>query len=295
MKYFHKSVLLTEVVDFLKVVPGGRYIDATLGGGGHSEEILKSGGIVLGIDLDEDAVKNAQDKFKNNPRIKIAQGNFNNLKQIALLHKFEDVQGVIFDLGVSSNLLEKAERGFSFLKEGPLDMRMSRSLPLKASDLVNLKTKDELYEIFTKLGEENRSRAISDAIVRARRVKAILTTEDLAKVVEGSFGFKFRQPDRVRARILKRVFQALRIAVNSELENLKLGLGESLSILESGGRVLVISFHSLEDRIVKETFQDFEKQGLGKIVTKKPVTPSLVELRENRRSRSGKLRVFEKK
>lgn len=295
MKYFHRSVLLTEVIDFLKVVPGGRYIDATLGGGGHSEEILKSGGIVLGIDLDEDAVKNAQDKFKNNPRIKIAQGNFNNLKQIALLHKFEDVQGVIFDLGVSSNLLEKAERGFSFLKEGPLDMRMSRSLPLKASDLVNLKTKDELYEIFTKLGEENRSRAISDAIVRARRVKAILTTEDLAKVVEGSFGFKFRQPDRVRARILKRVFQALRIAVNSELENLKLGLGESLSILESGGRVLVISFHSLEDRIVKETFQDFEKQGLGKIVTKKPVTPSLVELRENRRSRSGKLRVFEKK
>jgi 16S rRNA (cytosine1402-N4)-methyltransferase len=293
MNYFHKSVLLNEVVDFLQVEPGKKYIDATLGGGGHTKAIADQGGIVLSVDMDEDAIAHAKNELKS-PNIKIVKGNFKDIAEIAHLQNFDSIAGILFDLGVSSFQLDKAERGFSFQKEGPLDMRMDKSLPIKASDLVNLKTKDELYEIFTKLGQEHHARAISDSLVRARRLKAILSTEDLAKVVEGSFGYKFRPPDRIRARILKKVFQALRIAVNSELENLELGLEGALSILESGGRMLVISFHSLEDRIVKRAFQNFEKQGLGKMVTKKPVTPSLVELKENRRSRSANLRVFEK-
>lgn len=297
MNYFHKSVLLSEISDFLQVESGKKYIDATLGAGGHTESILRQGGIVLSVDLDNEALENARERFKEETGLKIVQGNFKNLKEIAHLQDFEEISGIIFDLGVSSYQLEKAERGFSFQNEGPLDMRMDQSEgtgKVKASDIVNLGSRDELYEIFTKLGEEHNARVISDAIIRARRVKAILTTEDLAQVVEGSFGFKRRVSDRVRAKILKRVFQALRLFVNSELENLELGLRGAVSILESGGRVLVISFHSLEDRIVKQSFLAFEKQGLGKIITKKPITPSLVELKENRRARSAKLRVFEK-
>lgn len=297
MKYFHKSVLLREVSEYLQVKSGKKYIDATLGAGGHTESILRQGGTVLSVDLDKEAIESARQKFGNEPRLKIVQGNFRDLEKIAHSQDFRGVSGIIFDLGVSSYQLEKAERGFSFQNVGPLDMRMDQSETsgqIKASDFINLAGKDELYEIFTKLGEEHRARAISDAIIRARRIKAILTTEDLAQVVEGSFGFKSGQPDIVRAGILKRVFQALRIFVNSELENLELGLQGAISILGSGGRVLVISFHSLEDRIVKQSFLAFEKQGLGKIITKKPITPSLVELKENRRARSAKLRVFEK-
>jgi len=297
---FHKSVLLSEVLDFLQVKNGQKYIDATLGGGGHSSEIIKRGGLVLGMDVDQDAIKYASKNFKlqiANGKLKLAKGNFRDIAKIAHLHLFDRVSGLIFDLGVSSHQLENAQRGFSFQKEGPLDMRMdpgSSSGQVKASDIVNLASKNELYEIFTKLGQERSAKAVSRALVRARRIKAILTTEDLARVVEGSFGFKKKPPLKVRARILKRVFQALRIAVNSELENLDLGLRGALSILESGGRILVISFHSLEDRIVKEAFQNFGSADLGKVITKKPITPSLAELKENRRARSAKLRVFEK-
>lgn len=297
MSTYHKSVLLNETIDLLGVKKGKKYIDATLGGGGHARRILELGGQVLGIDRDQDAIEFASKELEEEiklGKLKVTKGNFVELDKIALSQNFNNVAGVIFDLGVSSHQLEDKSRGFSFLGDGPLDMRMDKEGIFKAEEIVNLKTKEELYEIFSKLGEEHNARAISHGIVSARRIKAIQTTEDLARVVEKAYGFKRKAPDFVRGKILNRVFQALRIAVNNELENLNLALLKTISILESKGKVAVISFHSLEDRIVKYKFLDFEKNNLGRIITDKPITPSFDEIKENRRSKSSKLRVFEK-
>ncbi len=294
MKTYHIPVLLTEVIGYLQIKKGEKYIDATLGGGGHTKEILKLGGKVLGIDVDEDAINYSKNKFLKDKNFFYQRGNFKDIEEIAHLKGFDKVLGIIFDLGLSSHQIDEPKKGFSFLKSGPLDMRMDKSLNVKAKDLVNILTKGELYEIFNNLGQEHNAWAISKSVVSARRIKPIETTDELGEVIGKTYGFKKDIPDYKKNEIYKRVFQALRIAVNSELENLKEGLKKAINILEKNGRIAVISFHSLEDRIVKEKFIDFEKKGLGKIITKKPIIPGDKEMGENSRSKSAKLRVFEK-
>ncbi len=296
MNNFHTSVLLKEATGLLQVEKGKKYIDATIGGGGHTQELIKRGGIVLGIDFDKDAIAYINKNFKfqiSNFKLIPVQGNFKDIDKIAHLKGFDKVSGIIFDLGVSGHQLEEGQRGFSFQKEGPLDMRMDRDLEVKAADLINALTKEELYELFFKLGEERRAWTISDAIIRARRIKPIESTRELASIVEGVYG-KDRASAFERENINKRVFQALRIAVNDELNNLKEGLAHAIKLLETNGRLAVISFHSLEDRIVKQKFINFEKINIGKIITKKPIVPSRKEMEKNRRSKNAKLRVFEK-
>jgi len=297
MNNFHTSVLLKEVVDYLQVKAGKKYIDATLGGAGHTQEILNKGGIVLGIDCDQEALeyvkKNQESRIKNHELV-LAKGNFRDLAEIARLNNFNQVDGIIFDLGVSSYQIDNPKRGFSFSKGGPLDMRMDADLSVDASDLINSLPKGELYEIFIKLGEEHRARAIADGIVSARRVAPIKTTGDLSSVIQEALGIKGELTDFTRANISKRVFQALRIVVNDELGNIRIALPMAFELLESKGRIGVISFHSLEDRIVKQSFIDFEKRNMGKIITKKPIIASDEEMKSNSRSRSAKLRIFEK-
>jgi 16S rRNA (cytosine1402-N4)-methyltransferase len=290
MNGFHTAVLLKEVVEHLKIERGKRYIDATIGGGGHTFEILKRGGIVLGIDVDQDAVEYIKEEVKSWERLTLVRGNFRDIDKIASEQGFSRVSGILFDLGVSSHQLETPERGFSFQKIGPLDMRMDQELEVKALDLIKILTKGELYELLIKLGEESSAREVSRAIFSARKLRPIKTTKDLASILEGG---KVTS-DYGRAMANRKVFQALRIAVNDELNALRDSLPKAVELLEERARLLVISFHSLEDRIVKNNFIDFEKRGLGKIITEKPITPGRDELERNKRSRSAKLRVFEK-
>jgi len=297
MNDFHTPVLLREVIDFLRVKKGSKYIDATLGGAGHTKEILEIGGEVLGIDFDQDALNYVQENLKSqisNLKLKLAHGNFREIDKIAHLKSFDKVSGILFDLGVSSFQLENSQRGFSYQKKGPLDMRMDKKLKVQAADLLNILTKGELDELFFKLGEERNARIISDAIIRARGIKPIRTTEDLGLVIRESLGQKGRTSALKRRLISKRIFQALRIAVNDELNNLKEALPAAYTLLKKRGRVVVISFHSLEDRIVKNTFKEFESKNMGRIITKKPILPSFLEIKKNSRSKSAKLRVFEK-
>src|SRR3989344_2632599 len=286
MNNFHTPVLLKEIIENLRVEKGKKYIDATVGGGGHTFEILRLGGEVLGIDVDKEAIEYTSGRWRIESRkrkieernLTLVRGNFREIDKIAQEKGFEKVNGIIFDLGVSSHQIGSAERGFSFQKEGPLDMRMDQDLAVRASDLVKILTKGELYELFTKFGEESRAGELSRRIVSARRVKPIETTRDLVGIVGYNFAAK--------------IFQALRIAVNDELDSLREALQKSLTVVEKGGHILVISFHSLEDRIVKRTFLEFEKSGKGSVITKKPIVPNPEELVKNRRARSAKLRVF---
>ena len=293
MSNYHKPVLLEKTIDLLQIKPGKKYIDATLGGGGHTEKILENGGIVLGIDIDQDALDYVFQHI-NNKNLVLAKGNFVDLEKIAHLNGFEKVWGILFDLGVSSHQIDSSERGFSFLKNGPLDMRMDKDLSLTAEYLVNVLGKGELYELFNRLGQESHASAISRAITGARRVKAIKTTDELLEVIKKAYGYREDLSDFDKNKIGQKVFQALRIAVNNELENIEKALPQAVKLLESGGRIAVISFHSLEDRIVKKIFREFERQNLGKAVTQKPIVPDDKEMRQNSRSKSSKLRVFEK-
>ncbi|RJQ37950.1 16S rRNA (cytosine(1402)-N(4))-methyltransferase RsmH [Candidatus Microgenomates bacterium] len=296
MNNYHIPVLLKEVLDFLNIQDGQKYIDATLGGGGHSFEILKRGGRLLAIDVDQEAVDYVQENLKSQisnlknigKNLVLVRGNFKDIDKIAHLNGFDKVSGIVFDLGVSSHQLESKERGFSFLNDAPLDMRMDKDLGVRALDLINILTKGELYELFIKLGEEYNARAISDAILSARRIRPIETTGELAKIIASVSG-KFS-----KIHPATKVFQALRIAVNDELNSLREALPKALELLEKNGLLLIISFHSLEDRIVKNEFIKFEKEGFGEILTKKPIVPSLEEINRNRRSRSSKLRVIKR-
>ncbi|MBI2420484.1 MAG: 16S rRNA (cytosine(1402)-N(4))-methyltransferase RsmH [Candidatus Levybacteria bacterium] len=291
---FHRTVLLQETIDGLKVVPGEKYIDATLGGGGHTEEILRRGGEVLAIDTDLDAINYVKGKISSS-KLHLAHGNFRDIKNIAIKNRFEKVSGIVFDLGVSSHQIDSNERGFSYQQNGPLDMRMDSNSPIKAADLVNLLNKNELSDIFYKFGEESNSRAISNAIVSARKIGAIQTTNDLVTIIARVYKIPEHRLDQMkRTRIAKKIFQALRIAVNNELDVLREALNESSSLFLPKGRLGVITFHSLEDRIVKNAFIDFEKRGLGIVVNKKHLLPSRLEMKTNKRSRSAKLRFFEK-
>jgi 16S rRNA (cytosine1402-N4)-methyltransferase len=293
MSTYHTSVLLKAAVDGLLVEKGKKYIDATLGGGGHTEEIVRRGGIVLGIDTDEYAIGFVKDKIKtsklSDKQVTLAKGNFRDLERIGIENGFTDVAGILFDLGVSSYQFDTTERGFSFLREATLDMRMDRELTVTAKDLVNGLTKHELSELFVKLGEERFAKKIAEAIVREREKRPIETTAGLAKIIRHNVpgGAKGVHP-------ATRVFQALRIAVNDELNALREALPQAVKLLTKGGRIAVISFHSLEDRIVKQAFLLFAAEELGYIITRKPLIPSEEEAAQNPRSRSAKLRIFEK-
>lgn len=294
MSDYHTSVLLQETIDNLNIKAGKKYIDGTIGGGGHSIEILKKGGTVLGIDVDQEALDFIEKElsirnYDFRDRLVLVKGNFKDINKIAKENGFENVAGIVLDLGISSNHVDRAERGFSFQKEGPLDMRMDKSLGVTAGDLVNGLTKNELYELLFRFGEERFAKVIVSQIINARKIKKIETTTELADIIKKAVPYK---KDGIHP--ATKVFQALRIAVNDELNILSETLPNALKLLERNGRLAIISFHSLEDRIVKHTFLQFDHDRLGNIITKKPIVPTNDEIDINSRSRSSKLRVFEK-
>ncbi|MBI5619717.1 16S rRNA (cytosine(1402)-N(4))-methyltransferase RsmH [Candidatus Gottesmanbacteria bacterium] len=289
MNTFHTPVMLSEVVEGLEVTPGKRYIDATVGGGGHGIEILNRGGKLLGIDADPDAIKyaieNAKCQMPNakwGEDVKIVQGNFRDIERIANENGFSKVDGVLFDLGVSSHQLDIPERGFSYrFADALLDLRMNQSEGESAATLLQRNSREELYEILATFGEEELARPIAHALVGARRVKPIETTGALTAVIDSVV------PKAQREKTLSRVFQAIRIAVNDELTALRVGLTGAANVLTPGGRLAVISFHSLEDRIVKGFFRERKMKNM----TKKPIRPTENEIRTNKRAGSAKLRI----
>lgn len=300
MSSYHIPVLGREVIDALCVKPGEKYIDATLGGLGHTRLILERGGVVLGIDTDKEAIKYAKEQlrvesleFKINKNIFIAWENFLDIQEIATKCGFENVAGILFDLGVSSHQIDTAERGFSFLKNGPLDMRMNTSLTIQAKDLVSGLSKHELADLFFTLGGERQARKIALYIVEVRKTRQITTTNDLVNVIQEAIG-RYSYDVKTRAVLAMRVFQALRIAVNDELRSIEEAIPKALTLLKNNGRLAVISFHSLEDRIVKQQFLKLVEEKKGNIITKKPIVASYEEENRNTRSRSAKLRVFER-
>ena len=308
--YGHYSVLLAETVDSLNIKPGGVYVDCTLGGAGHSARILEKmggDGKLVGIDRDEYAIQKASqrlEKYKDN--ILLIKGNFCDAPELLSENGIHKIDGVVADLGVSSFQLDNADRGFSYMHDAPLDMRMSRQDKLSAYDVVNGYEEKELSRIINLFGEERFASKIAYNICRTREKQPIKTTAELAEVVKNSIPAKNRADGPHPA---KRTFQAIRIEVNGELDVIDKMILGLFPMLESGGRMAVITFHSLEDRIVKHTFAklakgcecppDFPvcvcgKKPQGVVVTKKPILPSEQELEENPRSRSAKLRVCEK-
>lgn len=285
MSQYHQSVLLQQAVRFLNVRSQHLYIDATIGGGGHAQQILRRGGKVFGIDRDEESVEHLKKQLQGEEDLFLVQGNFSNLGEIAKRYGFTKVSGILFDLGVSSHQLENARRGFSFQKEGPLDMRMDKNLNITAFELVNHLERRRLNEIFEKYGQEKLSWSIAGAICSAREIKPIETTSELAHVIREVYQ---RKHLRTRLHPATKAFQALRIVVNSELLNLQSTLPQAVNLLERQGRLVVISFHSLEDLLVKRFFK-YEKR--LKVLTKTPIGPGNQEILNNPRSRSARLRA----
>lgn len=288
----HVPVLVEEVMTFLRCEPGRTYVDATLGGGGHASEILKRtapDGVVIGIEWDEEALSEARNTLMPfGDRVKIFRENFARLPDFV---GTESADGMLFDLGLSSIQVEKAERGFSFKGEGPLDMRMDQRINRTAADLINRLSSEELETILSQYGEERWAKRIARAIVQERECDSIRTTQTLRKIVHTVIPRRFHSR---RIDPATRTFQAFRIRVNEELDNLGNILETGWKILKRGGRICIISFHSLEDRMVKETFRRLEKQGEMRILTKKPIVPSEEEQKRNPRSRSAKLRCAER-
>lgn len=310
MEFRHKSVLLEESIDALQIKPDGIYVDGTLGGGGHSYEIcthLSDKGRLIGIDQDEAAIEAATrrlEEFKD--RVTIVRSNYCNMKRELGRLGITSVDGVILDLGVSSYQLDEASRGFTYREDVPLDMRMDQRQTLSAKEVVNEYSEMELYRIIRDYGEEKFAKNIAKHIVSARNQKALETTGELIHVIKAAIPAKVRA---VGGHPAKRTFQAIRIEVNRELEVLENSLDDMIDLLNDEGRICVITFHSLEDRIVKNKFRECEhpctcpkefpvcvcgKKSKGKVITRKPVIPSQEELEENSRSKSSKLRVFER-
>lgn len=289
MNTFHTPVLLKEAVDFLKVESGKKYIDATLGGGGHSQEIITRGGIVLGIDQDNDALEYAKKRFEKelNNQIYIVKGNFRNIEKIANENNFKNVSGIIFDLGVSSYQLNSKSRGFSFRNNATLDMRMDQSTTHTAKDIINNFSGEQLVDMFQRYGEESLAFPIAKAIVKKRRELELSTTSDLAEIINNVYE---TYKGKLKINPSTKVFQAIRIYLNSELESLKISLNEGVNLLDKEGRLVVISYHSLEDRIVKLRMREKDV----KTILKKPILPTFEEIRENPRARSAKLRAAQK-
>ena len=316
MEFKHTSVLLDEVIDGLCIRPDGIYIDGTLGGGGHSFEIasrLTRGGRLIGIDQDEDALAAAGERLAPfADRVIYVHDNYENMEN-AVRSFFEDgistgrINGILLDLGVSSYQLDNPERGFSYRADAPLDMRMDRGASLSAKDILNDYSAGELTRILRDYGEEKMAARIAANIVSAREKGPLETTGQLVEIIEKSIPMKMREKG---GNPCKRTFQAIRIACNRELEVLEDSLDTMIDLLAPGGRLCIITFHSLEDRIVKNAFRRNEnpctcppefpvcvcgKTSKGRVITRKPILPGREELAENRRSASAKHRIFEKK
>ena len=304
---YHTPVLREEVLAWLITSTGGVYVDATLGGGGHAESILQRlepTGMLVGLDADPDAIQFATTQLSSfQGRAVLVQSNFRNISAALAQRGINHVSGILFDLGVSSYQLDEPSRGFSFRSNGRLDMRMNPAQDLDARTILHEYGERELADIFWKYGEERAARSIARAIVRQRTGSPLETTGELAALVQSAVG------DRFLVKSLARIFQALRIEVNDELGSLEDALGQAVSLLTQGGRMVVISYHSLEDRIVKETFKreaasfrpsgnklvpDEELEPKLKILTKKPIEATAKECRLNPRSRSAKLRAAER-
>ena len=287
-KYIHQSVLLKESIDLLNIRPKKAYLDCTVGSGGHSVEILKKGGKLYGLDVDPEAIKRAETRINQTcpgAFFKLKLGNFSKLKEHAQELKLTSLSGILMDLGLSSDQLEYKDKGFSFQIDSPLDMRADHSLGVTAEDLVNGLSKNELTKLFKKYGQEQYALAIANHIILRRKQSPITTTLELANLVS-----KVKKRTGVTHPATK-VFQALRIAVNDELNSLETALPQAFDLLEKNGKLVVISFHSLEDRIVKTFIKD---QPSLKNLTIKPITPSDQELTKNPRARSAKLRAATK-
>ena len=310
MEFRHKSVLLEESIEALHIRPDGIYVDGTLGGGGHSYEIcrrLSDRGRLIGIDQDAAAIAAATkrlEEFKD--RVTIVRSNYCDMKKELGKLGITSVDGVILDLGVSSYQLDEAERGFTYREDAPLDMRMDQRQTLSAKEVVNDYSEMELYHIIRDYGEERFAKNIAKHIVSARKEKQLETTGELIHVIKAAIPAKARATGGHPA---KRTFQAIRIEVNRELYVLDHSLGDMIDLLNDKGRICVITFHSLEDRIVKNKFRESEtpctcpkefpvcicgKKPKGRVITRKPIVPSEEELEENTRSKSSKLRVFER-
>lgn len=305
ISFSHVPVLLDETIAGLDIKPDGIYIDGTCGGGGHSLEIARrlTGGRLLGIDRDPDAVSAASERLKGYPA-EAVRGNYSEIKDIAASRGITSADGILLDLGVSSHQLDTPERGFSYHGDAPLDMRMSKE-GRTAADLINTLPQEELSRIMFLYGEEKFSRKIADLIVKRRTEKPIETTSQLAEIIGEAVPAKFKRDKNP----CKKVFQAFRIAVNSEFDHLDKGLDEAFGLLKKGGRLCVITFHSLEDRIVKRKFASFCQGCIcppdfpqcvcghvpeGRLINRKPIEASPEELAVNNRSRSAKLRIIEK-
>lgn len=293
--YSHNPVLTKEVISFLNPAPGQIIVDATIGGAGHSEQILRKitpGGMLIGIDRDEEALRFASERlrpFKGS--FKLINKNFKYLKEILKDAGVSKANGIIFDFGISSMQMEAFERGFGIKNDGPLDMRMDRSQGVTAKDLVNRLRESELSEIIRDLGEERFHKRIAKKIVEERRRKEISTTAELSDIILRSVPYS---RNKYKIHPATRTFQAIRIKVNDELGSIEEALDALPDSLEKGARACVISFHSLEDRIAKNTFKEFKAAGLFSILTKKPIMADQNEVISNPRSRSAKLRVAER-
>ena len=294
----HIPVMVQEVLNFLSPVSGAVFLDTTLGGGGHSQLILDAIqplGVLVGCDRDEDAIRICRGRFKGyGSSVRIHHSNFTNIKKILRCENIEYVDGVVFDLGYSSIQMDTPSRGFSIRSENSLDMRMDSNGELKASDLVNKLSENEIADIIFHYGEERKSRRIAREIVRYRSKKEIISCDELSNIVLRAI--KRNSKSHYKIHPATKTFQALRIVVNDELESLKTALFDAVDVLRPGGRIVVISFHSLEDRIVKNFFRSSSKteEPLLKILTKKVIRPKLEEIQVNSRSRSSRLRASER-
>lgn len=312
MEFVHKSVLLNECIDNLNIKPDGIYIDGTMGGAGHSGCIaakLENGGRLIAIDQDEDAIAVGTDRLSvYGDKVTIVRSNYSCMKEIVRGIGLDGVDGILLDLGVSSYQLDNPERGFTYRDENaPLDMRMDNRMEMTARDIVNDYTDEELRRIIRNYGEDKFAGNIAKEIVKSRAVKPIETTGELVDIIRRAYPAKeLRKPGHPA----RKTFQAIRIELNSELKVLEENLRDMVNLLNDGGRICVITFHSLEDRIVKNIFRECEnpcicppdfpvcvcgRKSLGKVISRKPILPSEKELAENKRSQSAKLRVFERR
>lgn len=311
MEFKHRSVLLEETVNGLNIRPDGIYVDGTLGGGGHAYEIcrrLGDKGSIVGIDQDEAAIEAAGIRLKDfGEKVTIVRSNYCEMKSVLQGLGIDKVDGIVLDLGVSSYQLDTAERGFSYREDAPLDMRMDRRQTMTARDIVNDYSEKDLYRVIRDYGEDRFAKNIAKHIVIEREKRSIETTGQLTEIIRGAIPMKFQKKSGHPA---KRSFQAIRIELNRELDVLKNSLDDMIDLLNPGGRLCIITFHSLEDRIVKSAFKKNEdpctcpkdfpvcvcgKVSKGSILTRKPILPSQEEMEENSRSKSAKLRIFERK
>ncbi len=309
-EYKHVSVLRDESIQGLNIRPDGIYVDGTLGGAGHSSEIcrrLSEGGRLIGIDQDEEAIENGKKRLAfASDRVTLVRDNFKNIDRVLNDLQIEKVDGILLDLGVSSHQLDEAERGFSYMQDAPLDMRMDQRQTKSAYEVVNTYSADELDRVLRDYGEERWSKRIAQFIVDARKEKPIQTTAELVGIIKNAIPKKAREDGPHPA---KRSFQAIRIEVNGELEILEKAISDMTERLKTGGRICVITFHSLEDRIVKQAFKTLEnpcicpkdfpvcvcgRKPKVKIITRKPIVPGEEELENNPRARSAKLRIAER-